>query len=115
MLILTVAVIICQDVFSRVGLVASDAERNSNVTVLRTYEAVKGAEFGRGFGHAFGQFCSLGTDSGRRFDTVFLEVPVPAAHFLPVLKAADLNVRNGVEAERSFRCLPVVIFPLGFF
>ena len=55
MLVLAVAVVVAEDVVGRVRLISSDAERDSNVAVLRAHEAVKGTQLGVVVRHALSE------------------------------------------------------------
>ncbi len=93
MLVLTVAIVIAEDIIGSVRLISSNAKRDSNVAIPGADEAVKRAQLGGVIGHAFGEFRGFRADGRARFDAVFLQAPVPAAHFFPALKAADLHIR----------------------
>src|SRR2546429_2839963 len=74
------------------GLISSNAQRNSDVVESRAHVIVNSVNFGFIVGGGFRKLGSLGPDFRGWFDPLLLPGVIPAPHFLPGPEAADLNV-----------------------
>src|SRR2546428_5710799 len=98
------------------GLISSNAQRNSDVVESRAHVIVNSVNFGFIVGGGFRKLGSLGPDFRGWFDPIFLQAVIPAPHFLPGTEAADLNGGGGKAAPYSLPppfpplFLPSVVF-----
>ena len=83
MLVLTVAVLVREDLGGGVGLVAADAEGDADVADVGGDVVIERAGFGLVGGHARGEFGGLGLYRVVGDDAVGLEHAVPLAHLFP--------------------------------
>src|SRR5437660_11492565 len=90
-LILAIAVSVAEDLRGCMGLISSNAQRNSDVVESRAHVIVNSVNFGFIVGGGFRKLGILGPDFRGWFDPIFLQAVIPAPHLLPVTEAADLN------------------------
>src|SRR5437867_12685706 len=74
------------------GLISSNAQRNSDVVESRAHVIVNSVNFGFIVGGGFRKHGRLSPDFRGWFDPIFLQDVIPEPHFLPGTEAADLNV-----------------------
>src|SRR5207247_10105782 len=77
------------------GLISSNAQRNSDIVESHAHVIVNSVNFGFIVGGGFRTLGSPGPDFRGWFDPIFLQAVIPAPHFLPGSEAADLNVGWG--------------------
>src|SRR5205807_9788752 len=87
------------------GLISSNAQRNSDVVESRAHVIVNSANFGFIVGGGFRKLGILGPVVRGWFDPIFLQVVIPVHHFLAGTEAADLNV--GWRNPPSYLLLPL--------
>src|SRR5205814_8114742 len=73
------------------GLISSNAQRNSDIVESHAHVIVNSVNFGFIVGGGFRKLGSLGPDFRGWFDPIFLQAVIPAPHLLPGTEAADLN------------------------
>src|SRR5579863_5331158 len=109
MLVLAISVLILEDVYRGVRLVAPDTERNTHISKFSCDVIVDGIEFllvGRG---ALGHFNHLGANFWRYCRFCLFKCTPPAAHLLPTLECAYLDVGG-----RDFgRVIPILTLMIG--
>src|SRR5437879_7074647 len=117
-LILAIAVSVAEDLRGCMGLISSNAQRNSDVVESRAHVIVNSVNFGFIVGAGFRKLGSLCPDFRGWFHPIFLQAVIPAPHFLPGTEAADLNVGwrkpSSYSLLQLFQLLVLLRFVLEF-
>ena len=113
-LILTVAVLVVEDIAGGVRLVAAYAEREADVAKILGDEIVEGFDLVQVVIETLGQFVRFGAYFWGGRPTVFLEACVPAADLLPAYERGQLNVGAVIVGILLFLLVSILLIVFAF-